>query len=130
MNKEISLEIGDKHSIELEVEHKDTASNYGSGDLEVLATPALIAYMESAALNLAAPHLAESESTVGTEISIKHIKATAMGKRVIVTASLKHKEGNKLAFTVEAFEDGECIGFGEHTRYIIDVARFMRKLAN
>ena len=130
MNRDQSLKTGIKHTIELTVTPEDTAASYGSGDLEVLATPALVAFMENAALNLASPFLKESESTVGTEISVKHIKATALGKRVTCTANLKGIDGNRLTFEIKAYEGEEIIGFGDHTRYIIDVDRFMRKLAN
>ena len=130
MNRETSLKPGLQHIIEKVVGYNDTAAKYGSGDLEVLATPALVAFMENAALNLVAPYLQESESTVGTAISVKHVKATASGKKVICTAILDEIDGNRLEFNIEAFEDKEIIGFGKHTRYIIDVDRFMRKLAD
>lgn len=130
MNIERSLKSGLQHTLEMVVAFDDTAAKYGSGDLEVLATPALVAFMENAALNLAAPYLSESESTVGTEISVKHLKATATGKKVTCKAVLEEIDGNKLNFKIEAYEDKEMIGVGKHTRYIIDVDRFMRKLAH
>ena len=128
MNIERSLKSGLQHTREMVVSYDDTAARYGSGDMEVLATPALVAFMENTALNLVAPYLLESESTVGTEISVKHIKATLSGKKVTCKAVLEGIDGNRLNFKVEAFEDKEMIGVGKHTRYIIDVDRFMRKL--
>ena len=125
-----SLKTGQQLTLEHKVTFEDTAVRYGSGNLEVLATPALIALMENAALDLVAPSLSDSESTVGTEISIKHIKATAAGSLVKCTAILEQINEKQLVFKVEAHEKDELIGFGKHVRYVIDVDRFMSKLTD
>ncbi len=127
---EKTLQTGERLSLERVVSDNDTAARYGSGNLKVLATPALVAFMEHTALTLVSPFLSDSESTVGTEISIKHIKATPAGKTIRCTAILEQITGNKLQFRVEAYEGEALIGFGEHTRYIIDKERFMSKLAD
>jgi fluoroacetyl-CoA thioesterase len=124
------LKAGERCVLQRIVTDDDTAARYGSGNLHVLATPALVAFMENTALTLVSPFLSDSESTVGTEISIKHVKATPAGKTIRCTATLEEISGNRLQFRVEAHEGKELIGFGEHTRYIIDVERFMGKLAD
>jgi len=127
---EKTLKIGEQFILERIVTADDTAARYGSGTLNVLATPALIAFIENTALTLVSPFLSDSESTVGTEISIKHIKATPAGKMIRCTATLEEISGNRLQFRVEAHEGKELIGFGKHTRYVIDVNRFMSKFSN
>jgi len=127
---EKTIKAGQQLVLERIVRDEDTAARYGSGHLNVLATPALVAFMEHAALTLVSSFLSDSESTVGTEISIKHMKATRAGKTIRCTATLEQISGNRLQFQVEAHEGEELIGFGKHTRYIIDVERFMRKLAD
>lgn len=123
-----TLKTGQQFVLEQRVTAEDTAARYGSGNLDVLATPALVAFMENAALTGVAPYLSGSESTVGTEISIRHLKATPVGKTVRCTATLEEISGNRLLFHVEAREGEALIGSGKHTRYIIDMERFMRKL--
>ena len=47
------------------------ASSIGSGNLDVYATPSMVALMESAACECIADYLEDDETTVGTELSIK-----------------------------------------------------------
>jgi predicted thioesterase len=48
--------------------------------------------------------------------------------RVRVQAELVAIEGRKLTFRVEAFDEVEKIGEGEHRRVIIDVGRFEERV--
>lgn len=122
------LETGLELEIEIVVTPKDTAKAYGSGLVEVFATPAMVALMEKTALQLVAPHLEEGKNTVGTEISVKHFKATPLGKRVQSFAKLVEINGPKLKFEVEAYDEDGLIGKGIHKRYIIDEKAFMENL--
>ncbi len=107
---------------------KDTAAVYGSGLHDVLSTPAMIAFMEQTAMKAVEACLDEGEGTVGTEVNVKHLKATAVGKAVTCTATLQEVNGNRLLFHVEASDDDGRIGEGLHERFIINNRRFMEKL--
>jgi predicted thioesterase len=72
--------------------------------------------------------LPEGQNTVGTEICVKHIKATPIGDVVYAEAELIEVEGRKLIFKVSAWDNEGEIGSGTHTRFIIDSKRFMDKL--
>ena len=104
------------------------ACNVGSGDLPVFATPMMVALMENAAMLCAQGLLADGESTVGSQISVSHVKPTALGKEVRANATLLSREGRKLTFHVEAHDEQGLIGEGEHIRYIINKEKFMAKL--
>lgn len=104
------------------------ASAVGSGDLPVLATPAMVAWMENAAMQCALPLLSSGESTVGSSISVSHLRPTAPGAQVSATATLLERDGRKLTFRVEAVDDKGKIGEGEHVRYIINKEKFMSRL--
>ena len=124
------LEVGMKYEIDRVVTENDTASKAASGSVEVLATPVMIAWMEEASLRLAQKELEEGFTTVGTEVNIKHLKGTLVGKTVKVLSTLKEIDRKRLVFDVEVIEDGIAVGTGSHTRFIIDTAKFYEKLKN
>lgn len=124
-----TLEKGLRYTSHLEVTENCTAAAMGSGDLPVLATPALMALMENAAMMAVSAHLPEGCTTVGSEISSTHLRPTVVGAKVSATAELVAVEGRKLDFTVQAQDaDGNLLGKGTHTRYVVDRLRFMEKL--
>ena len=124
------LEIGMKYEIDRVVTENDTAAKAASGSVEVLATPVMIAWMEEASLRLAQKELEEGLTTVGTEVNIKHLKGTLVGKIVKVLSTLKEIDRKRLVFDVEVIQDGVAVGTGSHTRFIIDTAKFYEKLKN
>jgi len=110
------------------VTEKFAANTWGSGGLNVFATPAMIAFMELAALSAVDPLLPQGWSTVGTELNVKHIAATPMGMKVFVKAELLSLDGRALVFKVEAFDEVGKIGEGTHGRFIIENERFLSKV--
>ena len=122
------MEIGLSYTSTTVVDNTNTAAHLGSGDMDVFATPAMVALMENAAMNAVAPFLPEGATTVGAEISTTHIKPSALGVEVQATATLTAVEGRKLLFDVEACDATGLIGKGIHVRFIVDVERFMSKL--
>ncbi len=121
------MEIGIKGTKQIKVEEKDTAVTYGSGDLRVFATPAMIALMENTAMNAVSDYLEEGEATVGTEINVKHLSATPVGGTVTCEAELSEKDGRLLVFTVRAFDNKWLIGEGIHKRFIVKTEKFLSK---
>jgi fluoroacetyl-CoA thioesterase len=106
----------------------DTAAVYGSGLLNVLSTPAMIALMEQTAMKAVEACLNEGEGTVGTEVNVKHLRATPLGSSVTCTATLTEVNGRRLLFHIEASDDKGKIGEGLHERFIIDNDKFMAKI--
>ena len=109
------------------VSSENTAKAIGSGDMEVFATPALIALMENAAMLAVAAGLPEGSSTVGSEMNVTHIKPSGLGAEITATAVLTSVEGRKLTFNVGASDSEGMIGEGTHVRYIVDRERFLAK---
>ena len=125
------MEIGLTHTSTLTVENKHLAIQAGSGDLEVLATPVMMALMENAAMLAVKGALDEGMTTVGGHISSSHLKPTALGKTITATAVLTGIDGRKLTFRVSAHEGDKLVGTigeGEHLRFIVDRKKFMAKL--
>ena len=109
------------------VTDKNSACALGSGNLAVYATPAMIALMEMTALSAVDPLLPPGWSTVGTELTIKHISATPVGMKVSATAELLSVNGRALLFKVEAFDEAGKIGEGLHSRFIVENEKFLAK---
>lgn len=110
------------------VEEENTALAMGSGDLSVYATPALVAFVEYTAKELARKFLDESETTVGIKMDVNHIKASKVGAAIHSKAEIIEVDGKKIKFKVEAYDGGTLIGFGTHERFIVDKNKFMSKL--
>lgn len=110
-----------------EVTDADTAEALGSGDLPVLATPRMIAWMEAATVAVAAAVLAEEQTSVGTAVRVRHKRPTPVGGRVEVTAELTEHDGARLSFSVTAVDqDGKTVGDGEIDRAAVDWESFGR----
>jgi fluoroacetyl-CoA thioesterase len=113
------------------VTEDQTAKKLGSGNLEVFATPAMIACMENTAMKMIMGTLPQGMDSVGTEINVKHLKASAVGEIIKFEAKIITVEDKKVQFEISASNQIEIIiGTANHTRYIIDVEKFMGKLGN
>ncbi len=121
------LEAGKTFIIEKEVTELDTAKVFGSGELDVLATPKMIALMEEASYKCVADGLDEGSSTVGTYLDVKHLAATPVGMMVKVESTLDMVDGRKLVFTVKAYDEAGLIGEGKHERFVILAEKFVAK---
>lgn len=122
------LEKGLKHQSVMRVEAGNTAEYIGSGDMAVLATPAMVALMENAAMLAVRDHLPEGSATVGTQISTSHLKASPLGASITASAELIEVDGRRLTFAVKAWDEKGTIGEGTHTRFVVDRERFLSKL--
>ena len=111
------------------VTESDTAASVGSGDLPVLGTPRLLAWLEAATCAAIADELSEQQTSVGTRVSLEHLAASAVGQEVRVTATVTHRDGRLLRFEVVAVDSQEQnVGHGEVTRVVVDRERFMARL--
>jgi fluoroacetyl-CoA thioesterase len=105
-----------------------TAAAYGSEFVPAFATPAMIALMENASINAIHKHLAPGQTSVGTEVNIKHLAATPIGMSVHARSEVTGVDGRRVMFQVEAWDDRKKIGEGTHQRMVVDIARFNEKI--
>lgn len=124
---ELNLSIGLKYKEEKIVTMNDTAKVFGSGAAEVFATPMMIGLMEAASMNAVKDYLPKGYSTVGTNVNIKHMSSTRVGKRVWAEAELIEVDRKRLTFKVDAYDEDKKIGEGTHERFVIDDKKFMDK---
>jgi predicted thioesterase len=113
-----------------EVTEADTATALGSGDVPVLATPRLVAWLEAATVSSAAPFLEAGQTTVGTAVRVEHRRATPIGGTVEVTAEPPSSApGPRLTFTVRALDaSGKTVAAGEIDRAIINRQEFLESM--
>ena len=122
------IEAGQKHISELTVDDAVTAVRMGSGDIPVLATPAMLALMENAAMLAVADSLPEGSTTVGGHIASSHLCPSKVGDIVRAVAVVTKVEGRKIDFKVEAYSGDVLLGEGTHLRFVVDRERFISKL--
>ena len=116
------------HTSRLTVTDAVTAIAMGSGDMPVLATPAMMALMENAAMLAVADHLPEGSTTLGGHITSSHLKPSKLGDTVTATAVVTRVDGKKIEFTIQAHCCDVLLGEGTHLRFIVDKEKFMSRL--
>ena len=122
------METGLTFTSMMTVDAAHTALAMGSGDMEVLATPAMVALMENAAMRAVESGLPEGSTTVGALMETTHVKPSPVEAEVSATATLMEIDRRKLVFAVKAFDASGVIGEGTHVRYIVDREKFLSKL--
>jgi fluoroacetyl-CoA thioesterase len=124
----MELTVGLRGTSSLVVAEKDTAAHFGAGGVRVFGTPMMIGLMENAAYSAVQPLLPAGQSSVGTRIDIRHLAATPVGMKVTATAELIEVDGRRLVFRIEAHDERELIGEGQHERFIITLDRFLSRI--
>lgn len=122
------VEVGLKHTSELTVTDAVTAVRMGSGDMPVLATPAMMALIENAAMLAVADELPEGSTTVGGHIASSHLRPSKIGDVVRAVAEVTKVDGRKIEFKVSAYSGDVLLGEGTHLRFVVDRERFMSKI--
>jgi predicted thioesterase len=95
----------------------------------VLSTPWLIWFLEHAAREAVLPLLDPGESTVGTEVEVRHLTPTPVGQSVTCRARVLFADRNEVSFQLEAHDECERIARGSHRLSVIRVDRFAKRVA-
>jgi fluoroacetyl-CoA thioesterase len=125
------LQPGLSARVSLMVGSVDTAEAVGSGMVPALATPRVLALMESAAVRAIADSLDLGTTTVGISAQITHSRPTPVGRMVEAEATLVTVAGRRLDFIASVVDgvSGTVVANATHSRVVVDVARFLRQLA-
>ena len=121
------METGIKNRIETKVTEDKTARAMGSGELPVLATPAMVALIEETCWRSVAAELDDGQGTVGTSLNISHLSPTPVGMNIACVSELVETDGRKLTFKVDVYDEESRIGEGTHERFIVDNEKFLEK---
>jgi predicted thioesterase len=118
------LQVGLTGRASLAVTEQDTAAALGSGDVDVLGTPRVVALAEQATVAALGTHLAESYTTVGTRVELDHRVPTAVGRTVEAEARLVSVAGRRLSFRVVVREGADTVAEGSIVRVVVERANF------
>jgi predicted thioesterase len=94
---------------------------------QVYATPVMILHMEMAAGAAIAPHLPAGFVSVGTEVKVRHLAATPVGRTVHAISRVIEIDAKSVLFAVEAWDGDRKIGDGTHRRGIVNVVEFEKR---
>lgn len=103
------------------------ACNIGSGSLEVLATPAIIALLEGLSAQLAQEYISDDMTTVGTLVTLQHSSPTLLNAEITLISTLEQEDGKKFTFTIEAQDNKGIIAEGSHRRVAVQKDNFIKK---
>lgn len=123
----MELKVGMRFQKTVQVTSENTALAVGSGDVEVFATPMMIALMEGAAAEGLGQYLSAEQTSVGGQISSSHIAATPVGMTVTATAEVTGIDRNRVSFAISASDEAGLIGEGEHLRFIVEREKFLSR---
>jgi len=129
----LDLATGLSAQIRRTVTQDDTALALGSGDLDVLATPRLLAWCEQATLAVLDGRLPGDQTSVGSRVELVHQRGSRVGVEVAVRAVLGHADGRLIRFDVVAEQAGAdgstaVVGRALVTRVVVDRERFLCRL--
>ena len=79
------------------------------------------------ATDLIADHLSPGWVSVGTEVNIRHLAATPVGRTVRATARVISLAPASVEFAVEVHDDKRKIGEGTHRRGTVEIAAFEKR---
>ena len=125
----MAVEVGARATWQVRVEPDMSADRWGNRGVFVLATPHLVGLFEGVAVRALSGHLEAGQSSVGTRVDIRHLKATPVGDTVTLTAEVTRIDGRRVTFDVKAEDSTGLAGEGTHERVLIDLERFMQRVA-
>ena len=109
--------------VALVVASEHTAQAMRSGDVPVLALA------EAACVAAVAPDLDAAQTTVGTHVTLEHLRPSAVGTRVEAEASVVARDDRTVEFEVAVREGDQVVATVTHRRAVVDRERFLARLS-
>lgn len=125
----MSFTVGMKGVHRVRVEAAHTAHALGNTGVHVLATPMLVLFCEMAGHDAVYRAFAPGESSVGYHNDLWHLAATPVGGLVTIEATIREIDRKRLIFDVTGHDDRAQIVKGTHERIVVDLEKFLAKLA-
>lgn len=97
-------------------------------DLRIYATPELVRDIEVTCRDFLLDYCDAGEDSLGTGVRVSHSGATLLGMNVEITIKVTKVDGRAVSFEAIASDGVEQIGSGEHSRFVVDVAKIKSKV--
>jgi len=104
-----------------------TVGHFVANMPQVYATPIMILHLEMASGSAIASHLPERFVSVGTDVKVRHLAATPVGRTVRAMSCVIDIDRKSVVFKVEAWDGDRKIGDGTHRRSIVNVTEFEKR---
>ena len=121
------IKVGMSAERKLVVPPERTVGHFLAGMPMVFATPMMILEMEWASGDAINKYLEPGWITVGTEVDIKHLAASAVGATIRTRSKVIAVERRVIRFAVEAFDGARKIGEGRHARGLVNRESFAKR---
>lgn len=127
MSYDFTADIGRTARLTFPVSTRDTAASVGSGVVQVLGTPILIAWLEATTLQVL--EVPAGDVSVGVRVEVDHLAASPVGADVRCSATLVAAAGARLTFRVDAFDlaSEREVARGTIIRAVVNLARFQQQ---
>lgn len=123
----MTAQPGDSATLTHRVGPDDTAVSVGSGDLPVLGTPILLAWLE--ATTCAVLDVGADRTSVGIRMEVDHVLASGVGSTITTSATVESVDDRRIEFSVTARDqDDSTVGSGTITRAVVDRERFLERV--
>jgi fluoroacetyl-CoA thioesterase len=119
-----SLTVGLAESANFEVGERHLVTHVPGG---LLATPAMIAFIEYTCAAALVSHLDEGETTVGTHVCVSHDGAAWSGETISIRCRVDRIERRRVTFEVEVDSPRSVISRGTHERAVVKLARYAER---
>jgi len=87
----------------------------------------MILVMEIASGEAVKAHLPAGWATVGSEVNVRHLAPTPMGRTIVATARVIEVSSRSILFAVEAHDGARMIGEGTHRRGAVNLESFAKR---
>lgn len=118
------IKVGKEQTFTHTVTEKELAKVVGSGEVEVYATPMMIAFMEQSASSLIKEELDSEETSVGILIHTTHQAATPCHQKVTCHVKVSAVDRKKVTFEISVSDEKDIIATATHERMVVNKERF------
>ncbi|MCW3787031.1 thioesterase family protein [Plebeiibacterium sediminum] len=119
------LKQGIHHSKEFIIKREELASFLKTGDMDFVATPSLIVFMEQVVCELVHERIPPEYTSISAEINIKHLIPVNIDSTITCSAHLKFVDQEKLFFDFAFFNnEKDIVAIGAHERFIVLKSKF------